>query len=196
MHARTADYSNGFENFAEEFMSRRNPDIGRATILEWSRTLPHGGSVLDLGCGHGVPVSDVLVSEGFDVHGLDASPTLIAAYRTRFPHAHTECVAAEHSGLFDRQFEAVVSVGLLFLLTPAVQRAVMSKVARALKPGGQFLFTAPDAPVAWPDSLTGAQSISLGTTAYRSILRAHGLSPAGEATDEGLNDYHFFVKSM
>jgi cyclopropane fatty-acyl-phospholipid synthase-like methyltransferase len=175
-------------------MTLRNPDIGRATILDWSRTLPRGACVLDLGCGHGVPVSEVLVGEGFDVYGLDASPTLITAYSRRFPHAHTECAPVEHSNLFGRQFDAVVSVGLMFLLSPDVQRALIGKVSHALKPRGRFVFTAPDEAVRWQDSLTGAESISLGTRAYRDILREAAVSPTGQTTDEGMNDYHFALK--
>ncbi len=109
-----------FEAFAAQFMSLRSPSIGRATILEWSRALPRGGAVLDLGCGHGVPVSDVLVGEGFDVYGVDASPTLIESYAARFPNAHTECARVEESDFFGRQFDGVVSIGVILL--PAARR--------------------------------------------------------------------------
>jgi hypothetical protein len=59
---------------------------------------------------------------------------------------------------------------------------------------GGFVFTAPDRGRQMADSLTGAESISLGTRAYRDILREAALAPTGQTTDEGMNDYHFALK--
>src|SRR6266436_2802616 len=78
------DEANGYEKVAEAFMSARNPQIGAVTVREWSRTLAPRSAVLDLGCGHGIPVSQALIEKGFTVYGLDASPKLIAAFRKRF----------------------------------------------------------------------------------------------------------------
>src|ERR1051326_7328608 len=122
-------------------MRARNTRIGPSTVREWSRTLARGASILDLGCGHGV-VSQPLAEEGFALWGVDASAKLVAAYRERFPDAHVECAAAEESDFFGRTFDGVVAWGLLFLLPGDVQRRVIGKVARALNPGGRFLFTA------------------------------------------------------
>jgi hypothetical protein len=58
------DKSNGYEEAAESFMSTRNPHVGVATVREWSQTLAPSSSILDLGCGHGMPISQVLI-EGF-----------------------------------------------------------------------------------------------------------------------------------
>jgi 2-polyprenyl-3-methyl-5-hydroxy-6-metoxy-1,4-benzoquinol methylase len=77
------DKSNGYEELAEAFMSARNPRIGPAIIREWSKTLPRGCAILDLGCGHGVPISEALIAEGFGVYGVDASAKMIAAFRSR-----------------------------------------------------------------------------------------------------------------
>ena len=184
-----------FEAFAAQFMSLRNPDIGRATILEWSRALPRGGSVLDLGCGHGVPVSDVLVGEGFDVYGVDVSPTLVASYAARFPNAHTECACIEESDFFGRQFDGVASIGVIFFLLPDDQRLLIQKVSQVLKPGGRFAFTASDVADTWPDVMTGAESISLGAEVYRGWLREAGLlALSDDVIDEGQNNYYFAVK--
>jgi 2-polyprenyl-3-methyl-5-hydroxy-6-metoxy-1,4-benzoquinol methylase len=79
------DPSNGYEAVASKFMERREQSrIGVATILRWARTLPPGASILDLGCGHGVPLSMALIDEGFVIYGIDASPTLTATFRSRF----------------------------------------------------------------------------------------------------------------
>ena len=189
------DKSNGYEQVAESFMRARNPRVGVATVREWSRTLPPAASILDLGCGYGVPISQALIDDGFAVYGVDASPKLIAAFRGRFPQAHAECAAAEESEFFGRTFDGVVAWGLMFLLPPDVQPIVIGKVAEALNPGGRFLFTSPFDPVTWSDVLTGRESVSLGREVYRQILGAAGLVLVGEASDEGDNHYYFASKA-
>jgi 2-polyprenyl-3-methyl-5-hydroxy-6-metoxy-1,4-benzoquinol methylase len=57
------DFSNGYEAVAAEFMGRRERlGIGVATVRRWARSLPPGATVLDLGCGHGAPLSSMALS--------------------------------------------------------------------------------------------------------------------------------------
>jgi len=188
------DKSNGYEQIAETFMRARNPRIGPVTVREWSRTFPPATSILDLGCGYGLPITQVLIDQGFVVYGVDASLKLITAFRERFPNAFAECAAVEDSEFFCRTFDGIIAWGLMFLLAPDVQRAVIGKVARALNPGGRFLFTSPMKAVTWSDALTERTSISLGAEAYEQVLRAEGLLLTGEAVDEGENYYYFASK--
>lgn len=188
------DRSNGYEEAAEAFIAQRNPAIGVATVRQWSELLPRSSSVLDLGCGHGVPISQALIHQGFSVYGVDASPKLIRAFRQRFPSASAECSAVEDSGFFGRTFDGVIAWGLVFLLPAEVQVAVIGKVAKALNRGGKFLFTAPEKAVTWQDSLTGRESISLGAEEYRRILFAERLVLDGELSDEGGNHYYLTSK--
>jgi 2-polyprenyl-3-methyl-5-hydroxy-6-metoxy-1,4-benzoquinol methylase len=188
------DKSNGYQEIAEHFMRARNPRIGPATIREWCRTLAPGSSILDLGCGHGVPISQVLIQEGYVVYGVDASATLIAAFRERFPKAHAQCSAAEDSDLFGRTFDGVVAWGLMFLLPLDIQPAVIHKVAEALNHNGKFLFTSPKEPVRWRDSLTERESVSLGRERYAQFLRSEGLVLDSEQSDEGDNHYYLVTK--
>jgi len=185
------DLSNGYEKAATEFMRRREgSSIGAAVVRAWARSLPRGGTVLDVGCGAGVPVAEALIDDGFLVHGIDASPTLAAEFRRRFPRAPLACEAVEHSRFFDRTFDGVVAVGLIFLLPAEAQRATLHKVAGALNPGGRFLFTAPAQKCSWTDVLTGRPSYSLGSAEYGAVLSGAGLTLTGEFEDEGENHYY------
>jgi 2-polyprenyl-3-methyl-5-hydroxy-6-metoxy-1,4-benzoquinol methylase len=190
-----ADRSNGYETVSGDFMSiRSRSNIGIATVRDWAKSLPLGGSVLDIGCGHGVPVSKALIDEGFAVHGIDASPSLIAAFRAQFPNIPVECGAIEDSQLFGRRFDGVIAWGLMFLLAPDVQALLIHKVALALQPAGRFLFTAPHQACEWLDNLTGQKSVSLGSDTYRTIVESEGLALVGETKDEGQNHYYFVCK--
>lgn len=189
------DASNGYDAVAEDFIAIRDrAAIGMGTVRRWSKSLRPAGVVLDIGCGHGSPISQALIDEGFHVYGIDASPRLIAAFRKRFPDAQAECAAIEDSQWFDRKFDGVVALGLMFLLAPDTQAAVIRRASCALAPQGQFLFTAPYQQCEWSDLLTNRRCISLGATAYRELLESEGLTLVGDAEDEGQNFYYFARK--
>lgn len=190
-----ADRTNGYEDVSGEFISgRTRSSVGAATVRQWAKALPPGGDVLDLGCGSGAPISQTLADEGLNVYGVDASPSMIAAFRARFPHALAERSAVEDSQFFGRSFDGVVAWGLMFLLPPDAQTNLIHKVAATLKPGGRFLFTAPYQVCEWPDNLTGWKSVSLGVEAYRRIVESAGLILDDETEDEGQNHYYFVRK--
>lgn len=150
--------------------------------------------MLDLGCGSGFPIAQALIGEGLHVHGIDASPSMVAAFRQRFPKAPVACEAAETSDFFETSFEGIVAIGLIFLLEPEAQRVVIRRVASALKPQGRFLFTAPRQLHAWQDVTTGRPSVSLGADAYRRVLTDAGLEVTDEYVDEGGNHYYDAVR--
>lgn len=193
--AALTDQSNGYETVSGDFLSIRSRSrTGVATVRNWAKSLPVGGSVLDMGCGNGMPISKSLIDEGFTVCGVDASPSMIAAFRSQFPNAQVECSTIEDSQFFGRGFDGVIAWGLIFLLAPNVQVNLIHKVALTLKPGGKFLFTAPHQACEWLDNLTGQKSFSLGSDAYREIVESEGLALVGEAEDEGQNHYYFICK--
>lgn len=183
------DRSHGWEAVASRLIAERSP-AGGATVRKWCRSLPSRAAVLDLGCGAGVPVAEVLTAEGCDVHAIDASPSLVAAFQQRFPHARVACEPVEESDFFRRRYDGILAIGLMFLLAPEVQRATIRRVAAALNRGGRFLFTAPTQEAAWADVMTGLPSVSLGDQAYRRALSDSGLVVIGEYFDEGENHYY------
>ena len=161
-------------------------------MADWSQMLPTGASVLDLGCGTGVPISQVLIERGFKLYGVDASPTIVAAFRARFPGTPVECAAVEQSDFFARSFDGVVAWGLIFLLDPEVQRTLIKKIGRLLQHGGRLLFTAPYETGSFPpDIMTGRPQFSLGYEEYRKALQAKGLLLLGTHRDVGGNHYYF-----
>ncbi len=182
------DASAGWDAVADRFAALRS-DVGTDIVLHWSRHLPRGGAVLDIGCGTGVPIGACLAAEGFTLFGIDPAPRMIAAFRDNVPEATAACEPAETSRFFDRRFDGVVAVGILFLLPEAAQAAVIARVARALCPAGRFLFSAPRERCSWQDSLTGRRSQSLGEAAYGKLLRAAGCEIVGCHRDGGGNDY-------
>ena len=188
------DQSNGWDSIADSFIANRNSIIGVKTLETWLKSLAPGGTVLDIGCGFGVPNTEVLLNAGFDVYGIDASQKLIDEFRRRFPKVMVSCEAAENSDLFNLKFDGVIAIGLMFLLSEKAQLKVMQKISTALNTNGRFLFTAPFQVCTWKDILTNRESRSLGKEGYVSPLSRHGLTLADEYSDEGENHYFDFVK--
>lgn len=187
------DRSNGYEKYADTFIRSRNPRIGLDVVRDWARQFTQGAEVLELGCGHGV-ISEVLIEAGLTLFAVDASPTLLRAFHDRFPHVETDCSAVEESMFFGRTFDGVLAWGLLFLLEEDAQRHVLTKVGKALRPGGRFLFTAPREATEWIDVMTKRPSRSLGAVEYEQLLRGIGLEVSSGVTDEGENYYYYVIK--
>jgi 2-polyprenyl-3-methyl-5-hydroxy-6-metoxy-1,4-benzoquinol methylase len=186
----TTDHSAGWEAVSDQFMAIRS-QIGAALVRSWAKDrLPRSAAILDVGCGSGVPIAHSLVNDGFSVWGVDASPSLISAYRRNFPDMPAVCERAQDSSFFDRNFVGVVSIGLIFLLGEEDQRSLLTSVANVLEPGGRFLFSAPREVCRWNDALTGRASMSLGADAYAAHLTGVGLRLDDCRSDEGGNNYY------
>lgn len=192
------DRSNGYEGAAAEFLAvrggPRSTRIGAEKVRTWARQLPRGCAVLDLGCGSGVPITEVLIDQGLAVYGVDASPSLVSAFKQRWPDAPIECEPVEESQFFCRQFDAVLAWGLVFLLSAPSQRKLIRRINNALKSGGHLLFTSPAEAVAWNDAITGQLSRSLGAAEYQRELSSVGLTVIDQYYDEGRNHYFDVVK--
>jgi trans-aconitate methyltransferase len=106
-------------------------DLG-APVLELLAPKP-GERILDLGCGDGA-LTEKLIQAGASVVGADASEEMVRAARARGIDARA---VSAYELPFEREFDAVFSNAALHWM-PDADRAI-SRVARALKPGGRFV---------------------------------------------------------
>jgi cyclopropane fatty-acyl-phospholipid synthase-like methyltransferase len=163
---------------------------GADVIERWARTfLRQDQSVLDLGCGHGFPVSWVLSKHEVALFAIDSAPSLLAAYQKTIPRATVWCEDVRRTDLFGRGFDAVVMVGVIFLLEEEEQAVLLARISKALKPGGRLLFTAPAQQHEWTDVLTGQTLRSLGWSRYKQCLNQNGLRFLGSCKDKGGQRY-------
>ncbi|MBS1563596.1 MAG: class I SAM-dependent methyltransferase [Bacteroidetes bacterium] len=191
------DESNGYDRIAELYINGRGRavnGIGSSAARAWARTFPAGSTMLDVGCGTGIPVTKILLDAGLKPYAVDASPKMVADFRQNFPDVPVACEAAERSSFFHLRFDGIISIGLMFLLPEENQRMLIPKLAKALKPGGRLLFTSPAEKLEWEDAMTEQLSRSLGAE-YRELMRAGGLTIGEEFEDEGGNHYFSGVKA-
>jgi len=179
---------NGWESIAAAFAAARS-EIGSDVARSWVTRLFPGGAVLDLGCGSGYPIASAITELGYEVFGIDASPTLVSMFRSRLRAARVACETVQDSAFFGRTFDGVVAVGLMFLLSADDQGQLIGKVGKALEPGGRFLFSAPRQRCTWNDMQTGQPSLSLGQVEYERLLAEAHMRLMGTYVDEGGNDY-------
>jgi SAM-dependent methyltransferase len=189
------DPSAGYEAVSQEFLAHRGSGRTRSTavgvkeVQAWARTLPPGSSVIDIACGPGFPITAVLVEEGLNVFAIDGSPSFVAAFQRNLPGTPILCEAVQASTFFDRTFDAVLAIGMIFLLNVEDQHRLIRRFAEILVPGGRLLFTATAQPAVWNDAMTGLESVSLGAGQYTKLLAAAGITVAGEYEDAGENHY-------
>lgn len=157
-----------------------DPNEYRVWIGELLAELRPGSSVLDLGCGCGVPVARRLVQEGHRVTGIDISERQIERARTLVPGATFLVADMTRQKLEPASFDAVIVLYSLIHVPVAVQPSVIKQVSDCLVDGGLLLAT-----VGW-EAWTGSDSDWLGggvemwwsqtdQATYRTWLEAAGL---------------------
>jgi SAM-dependent methyltransferase len=110
-------------------------------IERFLRLLSGTATVLDLGCGGGAPVAAHLAAHGFQVTGVDSSPTLISLCRTRMPDQ--EWIVADMRSLaLGRQFGGVLAWDSFFHLTHDEQRRMFRTFAAHAAVGSILMFNA------------------------------------------------------
>ncbi|GKT44750.1 sterol 24-C-methyltransferase erg-4 [Colletotrichum spaethianum] len=97
-------------------------------------------SILELGCGPGVPVLRLLLDDGAKVVANDISTKQIEIAKARFPGA--TLVAGDMTALtFEPEsFDGAVSFYTLFHLPRSKLKTMLTKIHGWLKPGGVFVF--------------------------------------------------------
>jgi SAM-dependent methyltransferase len=155
----TPSYRSIYDEFDSPVMSRlRNEaygeDIGQhswVTADDLRRdvirlNLGGGNKILDLGCGPCGPLTYIMKATGCSGYGLDLSEAALAAGRRRAASLEVADRLEVHQADLDAEleiaplvFDAAVSFDVVLHLRDRVR--VFREIARALVPGGRFLFT-------------------------------------------------------
>jgi cyclopropane fatty-acyl-phospholipid synthase-like methyltransferase len=80
----------GYDQAAERYAVQRDKFQNERHLKRFTEILKPPATVLDLGCGSGVPIDSYLVAHGYDVVGLDISPKQIELAKQSVPEAHYE----------------------------------------------------------------------------------------------------------
>ena len=169
----------------------RSDDADEGRYAPWLAALrdrvPAGGSILDLGCGCGVPVARSLAAAGYQVTGVDISEVQIERARHLVPAGTFVRADASAVSFPAASFDAVISLYALVHMPLDAQPGLLRRVGRWLRPSGWLLASTGH------DAWTGSEENWLGgrapmywshadAGASRRWIQEAGLVIAGEQT--------------
>ena len=132
----------GYDRVAERYLASKDADdpTTLAALEELASELPPEATVLDLGCGAGVPVTRWLARR-FAVTGVDISARQLELARRHVPAARFLGVDMTDLSFAPETFDAVVAFHSIIHVPRAEHPALLDEIHRWLKPGGGFLAT-------------------------------------------------------
>jgi cyclopropane fatty-acyl-phospholipid synthase-like methyltransferase len=132
----------GYDRVAERYLASKDAEdpTTLAALDELARELSPGATVLDLGCGAGVPATRRL-AQRFAVTGVDLSTRQLELARQHVPAANFLKADMTDLSFAPEAFDAVVAFHSIIHLPRAEHPALLGKIRRWLKPGGVFLAT-------------------------------------------------------
>ncbi len=130
-----------YNKVAKKYFDSRGAFHNEEQLEKFIELAIPGGTVLDLGCGSGVPVDRFLVDKGFKVTGLDISEEQIKLAKKYVPEA--VYVVKNMSDLTEGEYsvDAVVSFYAIFHVPRVTQQDLFKKIYSYLKVGGPLLVT-------------------------------------------------------
>ncbi|HEX5554878.1 MAG TPA: class I SAM-dependent methyltransferase [Chitinophagaceae bacterium] len=133
-----------------------------------------GASVLDLGCGTGMPMMGYLSGQGMHITGVDASDRMLEIAQHNLPSV--DFIKADMRTLsLDRKFDTIIAWHSFFHLPSEDQPAMFDIFKNHLNRNGILLFTSgKEHGEAW--GINGGENLfhaSLDTAHYQSLLEAH-----------------------
>lgn len=167
-----------YERHAHAFDRDRGRSLQEQAWLDRFLALaPPGGSVLDVGCGMGEPMAAYLIGRGFAVTGVDASPSMIAMCRARFP-THEWQVGDMRALALGRTFDGVLAWDSFFHLRADDQRDMFARFAAHARPGAPLMFTSGTSAGEAIGAYCGEPlyHASLAPAEYTRLLATHGFA--------------------
>jgi 2-polyprenyl-3-methyl-5-hydroxy-6-metoxy-1,4-benzoquinol methylase len=178
------------------YASHRNPKIGIEDVSRLVASLPHGATVLDLGCGDGIPISRFLFDRGFSLYGIDSSSKMIEQFASNLPGIPAECSDLMQSDLFGKDFDAAIAYGLMFHFPLNKQEAVIAKVSEHLQERGKFLFNSSSAQGEAVSEMNAVKVVhwSMSAAQYTQTLHKHHLMLASKYEDKQSGTYVYVAE--
>lgn len=129
----------GYNQIADRYLAARKNDTENVRLLEDLITrLPKGAKVLDAGCGAGIPIGQML-SEKFEVTGVDFSEAQIELAKKNVPNAHFICDDMTRLKFPANSFDAITSYYAIIHVPREEHQALLADFHTLLKPGGYAL---------------------------------------------------------
>ncbi|MFD3739818.1 methyltransferase [Streptomyces sp. CB00316] len=146
------------------------------------RLLEHlapGSRVLDAGSGTGVPTARRLATAGHRVVGVDVSPVMTALAARQVPDAEFRCADIRELPWADGEFDAACVYFSLLQMSRGEQSELLSRLGRAVKPGGRLAVATVPVDVADVSAVFMGQPVvvsSFGEEEFVSVVTGAGFA--------------------
>ena len=188
----------GYNKIALDYFKNRDRLRSGKYVNAFLKLLPKKSVVLDLGCGAGVPVDDILIKAGHEVIGIDVSKTQIDLARKKCPKG--QYVVGDIANLEMNEYDVtgIVSFYTIFHLPRAEHRRLLIKLASYLPKGGLLLVTMGDREFEGEHQLHGATmwSSQYGTKTNRSLIEKAGFKVILDEIDNSGGERHQVILSQ
>jgi SAM-dependent methyltransferase len=177
-----------YERKARAWVAHRTRQRGlmeKGWLARFTALMPPGGTVLDIGCGSGQPIAGYLIAHGYDVTGVDSSPTMIELARGNFPGGRWQ-IADMRTLSLGQRFQGVVAWDSFFHLTFDDQRRMFPVFAAHAAPGAPLWFSSGPRHGEAIGNLHGEPlyHASLDPEEYRTLLAANGFSVVAHVAED------------
>ncbi|HEY94048.1 MAG TPA: class I SAM-dependent methyltransferase [Dehalococcoidia bacterium] len=132
----------GYDGIAREYLElvKSMESIVRSKYLNMLvNLLSPGATILELGCGAGVPMTRRLVDEGFEVTGVDISREQLALAEKNVPEAMLILGDMTELEFNDSSFDAVTAFYSITHIPRIDHPNLITSIYKLLKPGGILL---------------------------------------------------------
>ena len=128
-------------NLGLKYEQAYSPDPALIAIVRrWLALMPPSSSVLECGCGTGVPIARTVTDFGYKYHGIDLAPGMAALCQKQVPQATTEVAdMLRYDPSAERTYDGVVASLSHFELSPEQHVQMVRNFYKWLKLGGLLL---------------------------------------------------------
>lgn len=182
----------GYDKIAGTYLANRDRLKSGKYVQQLLKYLPKNSMVLDLGCGAGVPVDDVLLKGGHDVIGIDISSEQIKLARKNCPRGQFMVGDIQDLQMGEYQVDAVISFYTIFHVPREKQSELLKKMASFLPKGGMLLITMGDREFEGEHVLHGEPiwSSQFGTAKNRQMVESAGFKIITDEIDTSGGERH------
>lgn len=185
----------GYDKIAGQYLVNRDRLKSAKYVQQLLKLLPKASTILDLGCGAGVPVDDILLKAGHYVRGIDISSEQIKLARKNCKGGDFIKGDICELKLGEYQVQAVVSLYTIFHITRTKQGELLKTIASFLPKGGLLLLSMGDREFEGEHTLHGAKlwSSQYGSAKNHKMIETAGFKIVTDEMDNSGGERHQII---
>lgn len=185
----------GYNKIANVYLANRDRLKSSKYVQQLLKYLPKKSTILDLGCGAGVPVDDILIKAGHHVTGIDISAEQIKLARKNCRGGDFLVGDIQKLKENEYQVDAVISFYTLFHISRADHLRMLKTFASYLTKGGMLLVTMGDREFEGSHILHGAPmwSSQYGTVKNIKLVESAGFRILSKEIDTSGGERHLVI---